>query len=138
MGPGCTFPSWEAVVRKQAVGGEKAVDGCSHRTWKGCLGFALGSQARALGANGPDPEREGEGPSTVIPARPLLELAAAGWGPREAGRKLMSWARGEVQLLRVLQGMLPLEWPLQGRPEGWAPFVSHCNAPEWWLLFGRG
>lgn len=29
------------MVRKQAVGGEKAVDGCGHRTWKGCLGCAL-------------------------------------------------------------------------------------------------
>lgn len=116
----------------EAGSGGRESSGCSNWTWKGCLGCALAVKLGPSVLMSPtlSEKRKDESPSTVIPDCPLLELAVAGWGPREAGRKLMSWAPGEVELLRVLQGMLQLEWPLQWRPEGWALFVSHCNAPE--------
>lgn len=89
-------------------------------------GLRTCSQPWALSANVPDPERVGEGPCTVIPDCPLLGLAVAGWGPWEAGRKLMGWAPGEVELLCVPQGRWQLEWPSQLRPEGRALYARHC------------
>lgn len=60
------------------------------------------------------------------PRLPSAWIGIAGWGPWEAGRKLMGWARGEVELLCVPQGRWQLEWPSKLRPEGRALYARHC------------
>lgn len=127
MGPGCTFPSGEALVRKQAVVGEKAVDpvnGLGKVMWAAKLAVNLGPSVLMSPTLSEQAMAQAQSSQIALRLDWLLQVG----GPGKLA-KAYGLGPGRSRAAVCPTGMLQPAWPSQLRR-----VCQTLYAPGWWPL----